>query len=347
MQYNIFAQRDTTLYEVHPTRNTGLDAILELAKIACGSRYELNTYETNKNSRILIHFNLNELVDIPTNAKYYLKLSAAEAFELPYEYMLYAYAVSESWQTGTGLYNATPPLTNGASWIYRRNIDSDQVTWDVPGATYYSASEASQSFAFESPDIRMDVTNIVNDWLDNSIPNNGFLIKRSDDDESNSQVLGNIRFYSADTNTVFIPKLEVVWDDSSFVTGSTEEIDSDDYVIYFKNLQATYTEKASPILRLGVRPTYPALTYSTSSNYLMNYHLPSSSYYSVKDTVTEEIVIPFDTEHTKISCDEQGSYFKLRLNTFLPERFYHIIIKTVQGDVTNIYDNGYHFKVIR
>lgn len=351
MQYNIFAQRDASLYEIYPTRNTGRDSILELTKIACGSLYEGNSYGVNYNSRILIQFNINELtnVGISQNAKYYLNLRCAESSELPYEYTIYTYPVSQSWDVGIGNYNSTPPITEDVSWTYRINKGSTQTAWSASGGTYYTSSVASQSFAFAEPDIRIDVTDIVKQWLSGSIPNNGFIIKRSDADETSGDILGSLKFFSVDTNTIYIPKLEAVWDDSTFNTGSLTEINDDNMVIYFKNLQAYYREASNVKLRMGVRPAYPALTYSTSSNYLINYYLPSSSYYSVKDTVTEETIIPFDTNYTKVSCDSNGSYINLKLNTFLPERFYRIIIKTVQdgGDRTLIHDNGYYFKVVR
>jgi len=526
MQYNIFAQRDATLYEIYPTRNTGRDAILELTKIACGSLYEGNAYGVNYNSRPIIVFDLSEISasvvngTISSNARYYLNLRCAESSELPYNYTLYAYPVSRSWEAGYGNYSSTPPITEDVSWTYRVNRGGVQNTWRTAGGDYYtfvpsssissslsqsfsysqvtattpgnfslvntgadylltstpfevyvvatSASAhtqllsqyvwtntssaattldiqytapitlssgspndtykiyvydsssafwlnyntsfgtinagisiatvennnlsaalqnfgfsrvsepsntntifftssiltpsssinsqtgsgtpiASQSFAFADPDIRMDVTNIVKLWLSGSIPNNGFIVKRSDTDETSGEILGSLKFFSTDTNTIYIPKLEAVWDDSTFNTGSLTEINDDNMVIYFKNLQAYYREASNVKLRMGVRPAYPALTYSTSSNYLINYYLPSSSYYSVKDTVTEETIIPFDTNYTKVSCDSNGSYINLKLNTFLPERFYRIIIKTVQdgGDRTLIHDNGYYFKVVR
>jgi hypothetical protein len=194
----------------------------------------------------------------------------------------------------------------------------------------------------------MDITSIVNAWLNSSIPNNGLIIKRSDADEQSSAILGSLKFFSTDTNTIYIPKLEIGWSDASN-TGTVTEINDDNMVVYFKNLQASYKEASRIKLRIGVRPAYPTLTYSTSSNYLINYALPTSSYYSVKDTVTEETIIPFDDNYTKVSSDANGSYFNLRLNAFLPERFYRLIIKTVQdgGDKTLIHDNGYYFKVVR
>ena len=83
--------------------------------------------------------------------------------------------------------------------------------------------------------------------------------------------------------------------------------------------------------------------------YLVNNYLPTSSYYAVKDAVTDETIIPFDHTFTKISCDSTGNYFNIRLNSFLPERTYKFVIKTVNdgGDNTRYHDNGYFFKVVR
>ena len=56
MYYHIFTDRDATIYEKYPERNTGIDEILQLSKVASGSLlngiFQSNTY----NSRILIDF---------------------------------------------------------------------------------------------------------------------------------------------------------------------------------------------------------------------------------------------------------------------------------------------------
>ena len=73
----------------------------------------------------------------------------------------------------------------------------------------------------------MDVTDIVNRWLSGSIPNDGFIIKRSgsiantdtNTDEGNATHLGRFSFFSRETHTIYQPKLEVVWNDSKWVTG--------------------------------------------------------------------------------------------------------------------------------
>ena len=102
-------------------------------------------------------------------------------------------------------------------------------------------------------------------------------------------------------------------------------------------------------VRVVGRKTYPTKTYSTASFYSRVEHLPTSSYYSIKDAVTEETIVPYNDTYTKISCDSTGNYFNIRFNGLLPERTYRFCIKTVNdgGDNTRYHDNGYYFKVVR
>ena len=78
--------------------------------------------------------------------------------------------------------------------------------------------------------MRMDVTPIMNKWLDGTYPNNGFIVKRSgsfgntdtNTDEGSQDRLGNFKFFSRQTNTIYPPKLEVEWYDTKWNTGSLE-----------------------------------------------------------------------------------------------------------------------------
>jgi hypothetical protein len=75
--------------------------------------------------------------------------------------------------------------------------------------------------------------------------------------------------------------------------------------------------------------------------------LPSSSYYSIKDNETEEIIIGFDN-YTKISCDPDGHYFYLDTTGLEKERYYKVLIR-VDCDNGNSYtfDSIDLFKVRR
>ena len=58
-------------------------------------------------------------------------------------------------------------------------------------------------------------------------------------------------------------------------------------------------------------------------------------------------MIPFDTNATKITGDLSGSFFKLRMDSFMPERFYKIMLKVERdgGNDIQTFDDFY-FKVV-
>lgn len=361
MYKTIFPTRDTTLYSRHPERNTGADQILELSKIASGSAIEdiLNAHEhwsVNYNSRFILDFDLATVsasiaAGTISNARFYLTIKATEATHLPIEYSIHAHPVSGSWTNGTGYYNNDFEIKNGASWLYR-NGSGEGTTWDTAGGDYYTASayQASQDFNYEKPDVRMEVSNIVNAWISGSIPQHGMIIKFSDTVETDSTEIGSIKFFSKDTHTIYIPRLEIFWDDTDVSgTGSISEITGEDYIVYAKNLRESYMEQETPKIRIGSRPRYPARSYSVTNANLTTYRLPYTTYFQIMDSVTDEVIVPFNDPGTRISCDTTGNYIRLDMDSFLPERFYKVIFKIVtdSGSTINYVDDGFWFRVKR
>lgn len=374
MYKTIYPSKNATLYSQYPDKNTGVDQILEISKNTNGSPSLEgdNTvfYAATYNSRILIQFDLSEVSasivsgKINGNSKYYLTLKSTEAIELPLEYTLYAYPVSSSWTQGTGFYNNNPAITNGVSWRYRDSKLSGTL-WATQsynatstgsfgsiahGGTWYTSSVASQSFVFQSPDVRMDVTPIVRQWLSGSIPNQGMIIKLPDLTEQDSSIFGSIKFFSVNSHTIFIPRLEVFWDDTDLSgTGSFQQVSSEDFVLNLKNLRETYNEREIAKVRLQVRDRFPTLTYVTSSNYLTSYRLPSGSYFQIMDTVTDEVIIPFDNLGTKVNCDSNGNFIKIDCNSLMPERYYRLVFKSEfdSGDTIRFIDDGHIFRITR
>ena len=102
--------------------------------------------------------------------------------------------------------------------------------------------------------------------------------------------------------------------------------------------------------RIGVRPEFPSKAYTTSSFYQTNERLPVSSSYSIYDSVTNDVIIQDETIYgaskTKISSDANGNYFDLRMDSFMPERYYKIQLKCVRTKDTQTFDDFY-FKVVR
>ena len=378
-----FAERDTTLYEKFPDQNTGIDQILELTKVSSGSKLNGIIQANTTNTRILLDFGtqISSITADVSNGKIppigtginsssvFLTLKASDASDLPLSYTIKAFPISESWSNGNGTHADIPITTNGASWHYK-DAKNPGTVWTTGSAASYnnlgvfdnqgggtwmtgSGYEASQSFQNQSPDIRMNVTDIVQRWVDSDIANNGFMIKRNYDQEINGSILGTIKFFGRESHTIFLPRLEVAYNDVNLSgTGSFNEIATDMYVPYIKNIRPEYRSGDITKFRIGVRPEFPVSSYATSSFYLTNDRLPVTSYYSVSDTVTNEVIIPFDEtikSATQISCDSNGSFFKLNLNTFLPERYYKISLKVIRdnGDDTQIHDDRFYFKVVK
>jgi hypothetical protein len=237
-------------------------------------------------------------------------------------------------------------------------------TWSGSGASYISSSImptglASQSFANESPDINMNVTAIVNNWLNGThsplgaVPNYGFLLRFSGSQETDSTTFGQLKFFSKNTHTIYAPKLEVRWDDHTIITGSatgslnqiTMSGGTDNY-LYMKNLKESYKESDKVKFRVGARKQYIQKTFSTSVQTKSGSFIPEDSgSYSIVDMATGETVIPF-SDYTKLSCDSTSNYFIQWFNGFYPDRAYKILFKLKYDDSQEqIFDNNFEFIV--
>lgn len=219
------------------------------------------------------------------------------------------------------------------------------------GGTWFTSSFTSgkhyyQSFNKYTKNLDVEVTDYVSEWIDGTRTNNGFIIKKSKSDEESTKKFGLIRFFSSDTHTIYPPVLEARWDDSSFDTGSLEALTGDDIIVYVKNLDTQYKETSKAKIRVFGRERYPTRSFSSNPLKTVKY-LPTTSYYSVVDAETEQVLIPFDTSYTKLSCDSSGNYFNFWFNGLQPERFYKFIFRVDQGGNTRYYDDNFYFKVVR
>ena len=227
------------------------------------------------------------------------------------------------------------------------------------GGTWWTGSgfTANQQFLESSnKDVKLNVTDIVNkhqNYLINSstyptgIPNRGFILKYADTVEtSTSSSEGELQYFSSDTHTIYPPKLTFKWDDSSWNPVGTK-LTSGDIFLSLHNNKATFQRKSKQRFRLTTRKRYPDRTFTTSSNYLDIQYLPETSYYSLRDGETDEVIIPFDTSYTKLSADSDGMYFDLWMEGLQPERYYKLMFRSDDSEGIKIFDEDYIFKVIR
>jgi hypothetical protein len=343
MYYFVTSSKDSTIYLQQPTQNAGRDEILEISKIYYGNLKDI--------SRSLIKFDTSPLSQSiatgeVTMSSAELILTECESSEIANEYTLYAYPVSQSWDVGIGTRFDTI-TTDGVSWNTRKTSTNWLVgsaslessgSYNGKGGMWYTGSVASQVFNDESSDIIMDVSQSLSSWIGGSIPNEGFILKHDSSKENDTVDYGQLKFFSRETNTIYQPKVRIGWDDSIFVTGSLTALTADDIHITFKRLKTRYKVGSKPEIRVFGREKYPLKTYANEYAYTDVYYLPNSSYYQVKDRITDEVIVPFG-DYTKLSCDSNGNYFKLNLTNWEYNRDYYIEIKIDRDGVIEYFED--------
>ena len=381
--YKIFPYKDTSLYSMFPTMNTGIDPINQISNL----NFAIDTQPSV--ARTILAFDSDEITDVIENTigstDYTTRLRSfiATAQGIVESSILEVWPVAvqadstNTWNQGTGTYLDQPLTTDGACWespffansnqwpigytdttygYISGSYDSQYAT--IGGGAWFTGSATTSTFnitaSFEprsDKDLNINVDDIVQAWTSSELPNHGFLLKWEGNAEFNTSKLVQpvMQYYSVDTNTIYPPQLEFRWDDSVWDTGSSSTTvlnEQNMYISLAENPGIFYSESFNRF-RLNVRPKYPPRVYTTGSLYTKQYYLPSgSAWYAVKDLDTNEYVVEFDNNHTKISADATSSYFDLYMNGFEPERYYQVLIKVNAGGSTTIYDYEYYFKIV-
>ena len=328
----ITASKDASIYLQQPSQNTGLDEILEVSKTYYGSLKDI--------AHTLIKFDTTDLVSSIASGE--VTMSAAdmilrecESIEIPMDYTLYAYAVTQSWDMGIGTRfdkistdgTTWNSVKTGQDWLSLENHSAYTTgSYNGKGGTWFTGSFSSQTFSYESSDVSMDVKTTMDEWVAGTLPNEGFIIKHDTTLENDTNDYGQLKFFSKETNTIYQPKLRIGWDDSLFSTGSLTELTSDDIHVTFKRLKSKYRVGSTPEIKVFGREKYPLKTYTNTYAYNDVKYLPSTTYYQVKDIITDEVIIPF-SDYTKVSCDSTGNFFKLNLTNWETQRDYYLEIK--------------------
>jgi len=353
--YFITASKDASIYLQQPNQNTGLDQILEVSKVYYGNIKDV--------SRALIKFELNTVSQSIVNGDTTLTdvrlvMRETESNEIPLEYTIYAYPISQSWEMGNGT-RFDDISTTGVTWLYRNGesaidwittnlaIGSDSNPNDGRGGTWYTIVSASQSFNYETADLNMDVKDIVIQWLSGSLTNDGFILKYTSSLENDTNDYGQLKFFSKETYTIHQPKLVISWDDQIITTGSLQPLDviSNDIVVRVKNLSTSYKIGSVKKLRIVGREKYPIKTFTNEFSYNDNKYLPITTYYQIKDLLSDDIIIPFG-EHSKVSCDTSGNFIELNFSNWEVNRVYKLEFKIVSDGDEIYYDDEITFGII-
>jgi hypothetical protein len=361
--YQIFASADATIYSRYPVKNTGRDEVLEVSVknsqdgIAFYNREQLitqnpyYTYDLAANSnynttdqlfpqsdirRAVLQFADSDIAKLYNFASQSvsgsyeanLKLSLAFAQNLNTTYSLEAYALTQSWTMGTGRFAQVPESTNGVSWLYT-GPSASSAAWTTAGGTWNSLLTGSQFFDYMAPkDVNMNVTDILNNWFTGSIKNRGLIIKQPTAVETDPNAFLDLKFFSVDTHTIYPPTIQFKWNDSHYYPQGSNFVLSDQITLVLANNPGEFTQGNNFKFRTGVRYTYPPRSFSTQSVYLNQLYLSENSCWALQDVKTNEMVIDFDSNYTKLSADSVSNYFYMYMNGLEINRYYRIFVKT-------------------
>jgi len=343
MYYFVTSSKDATLYLQQPSQNTGRDEILEVSKTYYGNLKDV--------AHTLIKFDTDTLSSKISSGEVAMSeatllLRECESDEIPLDYTIYANIVSGSWEMGIGT-RFDDISSDGVSWKQRNNnvewLDDDYETGVTGslngyGGTWFTGSESTQSFSYESTDISMDVSASLNEWISGTYSNEGFILRHSSVFENDTNDYGQLKFFSKETNTIYQPKIRIGWDDSSFTTGSLTELSEDDIKVTFKRLKSSYKVNSKPKVIVFGRELYPLKTYTNEFAYNDVKFLPSTTYYQVKDVITDEVIIPF-SNYSKVSCDSNGNFIRLNLENWETNREYYLEIKVDRDGVVEYFSD--------
>ena len=221
--------------------NMGYADSLEVFSIY-GQESGSTTGNSQELTRFLIKFPISTIIAdraaSPTrlpasgSVSFYLKMYNAETpFTLPQDFTLDVTAVSESWSEGTGLDMDEYKDKGEANWLKATSTTD----WDIIGGTYHTATTDTTykaTFPVGPENIELNVTDLVEQWVDSTYANYGFGIKltasqeayySSSTGENTSVLIQNTagavqsyytkKFFSRSTEFFFKkPVIEARWD---------------------------------------------------------------------------------------------------------------------------------------
>jgi len=305
-----FADSDNTITNAFKedlnTRGTGSNMgqadVLEVFSI-----YAQQSSTSTETARFLIKFPVIEQIKADRDAdlipdagqvNFYLKLyNARHPWTLPKNYKLDVLAVSSSWEEGNGLdmegYSDETYDGIGSNWINA----SSGTPWTTEGGDYHVSPAFTASFDKGDEDLEVNVTSLVEQWIDSTKDNYGFGIKLSASYEASSSANPDGAQFSYYTKKFFArssehffdrPVLEARWDStrkdnrgnfylSSSLAPAAENLNTLWMYNYIRgNLRDIAGDSnARPVLNLyassGSVPEGDALYFRDSSNNAVNF----------------------------------------------------------------------------
>ena len=234
-----YAAKDNTItnaYKENLTKrgvsgNMGQSDILEVFSIY--GQVSASSGLSSELARTLVEYNTNDIITdraagtIPASGSvnFFLKLYDAEHTQTtPKDYKLVVSAVSQSWDEGLGLDMENYSDEDSSNWLSASGVTKwvDYEDVSVEGGSYKTGSVASpleytftQSFDTGFEDLEIDVSHLVEDWIDGTLSNYGFGVQLSSSYETTTDSYYTKMFFARGSQYFFKrPVLEARWDSS-------------------------------------------------------------------------------------------------------------------------------------
>ena len=205
--------------------NMGASDILEVFSI-----YGQATTSSSELSRVLIQFNVNEIVDarnagdIPAkgSVRFQLRMfNAPHQHTVPEDFNMVVAAISQSWEEGAGLDMDEYKEADTCNWIKSSGTTNWSTAFasSIQGGSFHTGSQAIapvvQFFKTGLEDLSVNVTDQVEEWINSNTGNYGFGVFMTSSVEQRERSFYTKKFFGRGSEFFFKrPVLEARWNDS-------------------------------------------------------------------------------------------------------------------------------------
>lgn len=146
------------------------------------------------------------------SANFVLRLSNAPHSETtPTKFNLSVQPISRSWEEGFGLDMEEYKDLGASNWV----SSSTGVSWTTEGGDYLTSSNYNVYFPGGDEDLEVDITDLVEQWIDGTFPNYGVGVHLTASEENSSRSYYTKKFFARGSEFYFKrPYVEARWDSS-------------------------------------------------------------------------------------------------------------------------------------
>lgn len=271
-----------------------------------------------------------------------LRLWFSNGQGLPRKYEIEAYPVQKEWVEGRGRIENVPPTVGPVNWEEANPSES----WDVPGCDFDESVKAVEVFNRDDPDLYLDLDPVLS-----TNPENGILLKRKNE---NFERLTELKFFSLETRTIYIPHILLGVDQYQFDPESASPVESENFEAFVTNMQNYYQEDSKVRFEVAVREKYKQRRFlgirpsERSKKIEGDRYLPERSLtYQIEDVRTGLNFLPFDKRYTAVSYKDGRHFFDVDFTNLLPKRKYNLKLRFEDPEtgVTKVFDDSQTFLI--